>query len=86
MGKREDTESGYYLHGRTEYCGGIWVRYDTWYGNDGVSRDQQVCAYGEDDNSDIYRGLCVYRCPCCYLNLFHTEEYHRAHVKDPGNG
>jgi len=80
MGKntREDTENGYYIHGETEYKGGIWARHDVWYGNNGIISKQSVCAYNADDDSNIYRGKYIYRCPCCYLNLPHTEEYHKA--------
>ena len=75
---REDWETGYYTHGKPEYHGGIWRRPDTWNGNNGVNCLQSVCANGEDDDSNIYRGKCVYACTCCYLNLLHTEEYHRS--------
>ncbi len=79
-GTREDIESGYYIHGKPEYRGGLWGRCDVWHGKDGDSCKQHVCAKNGDDDSNIYWGAVVPTCPCCYLKLFHTEEYHNEHV------
>lgn len=78
MGSREDWESGYYIHGEPVCRSGKWERHDTWYGNDGVIRKNHVWANSADDDSNIYRGKCVYRCTSCYLNVLHTEEFHNS--------
>lgn len=76
-----DNRSCCYKRGVPEYRDGMWLRCDTWYEPDGSVRKVYVYAKDANDNSDIYRGMCIYRCFCCYLNLFHTEEYHKEQTK-----